>query len=171
MDMKKIFFATILMFATQESFAASVAVVDVQAVFNGTDLAKKTAEELRTESEKIREKMSVADSDLAEREQALLQQKSVLSEEAYMDAVAELRRVSREYRGDFQAEQDLINGKQRKVRNKITDEIEAAVKAYAAEKELDLVLPKNMMLYTGESVDLTDEILEKVNGQLNAKGM
>lgn len=144
-----------------------VAVLDVQSVFEQTDVAKRVAEELKEKSVEIRKRLEKVDADLANREQELRQKRAALSEEKFLEEVAELRRVSREYRSEFQAEQDKLRAKQRTLNKKVTSEIKVVVEELAKEKDFNAVIGRAYFIYADDSIDITKDVVKRVNKNLN----
>ena len=144
----------------------NIAVLDVQSVFEQTDLAQAVSKELKEKTEDMRKRLEKVDADLASREESLRQKRSAMTEEKFMEEVAELRRVSREYRADFQAEQDKLRAKQRSLNKKLTDEIRKAVESLSKEENFKMVVGRAYLIYADESVDITSQIVERVNKSL-----
>lgn len=171
--MKKQFFTALLVAGTMMSVALTaqakdmdIAVLDVQAVFEQTDLAQTVSKELKEKSEDMRKRLEKVDADLAEREETLRQKRTAMTEEKFMEEVAELRRVSREYRADFQAEQDKLRAKQRTLNKKLTSEIKDVVEKLAKDQGFKMVVGRAYLIYADESVDITSKVVEGVNKSL-----
>lgn len=172
--MKKLFLAALLAStlglasgALALSKESTIAVLDVQSVFEQTDMAKKVAMELKDKSTEIRKRFEKVDADLANREQELRQKRAALSEEKFVEEVAELRRVSREYRSEFQVEQDKLRAKKRTLDKKVTNEIKTVVEELAKEMEFNAVIGRAYLIFADGTVDITDEVVARVNKNLS----
>lgn len=158
-----------LSFLSTSAQAAPIATLDVQTVFEEADIAKEVAKELKEKTDKMRKRLESVDADLARREEELRKKRAAMTEEKFMEEAAELRRVSREYRSEFQAEQDKIRAKQRALNKKITDEIKSVVEALSKKKKFKAVIGKAYLIYADDMIDITEDVIKNVNKNLKDK--
>ena len=170
--MKKLIIAT---FAALSVFAADVnaagiAVVNEMQVFDQTDEAQKAREMLKKEDEKIQARISEMKEEFTRKQEELKSKRAILSNEKFLDEETALRKLM----GRFATEEkELVMGLEKKLaekRQRITEEIRTVVEEIAKDRGFDAVISASTLLYNAKSVDISAEVLEKVNKRLKNKG-
>ncbi len=133
--------------------------VDLAKVFDEykkTKDSEKNLEEKGKGKEAERKKM-VDELRKLKDEQALLSEKAKAEKQTIIDSkIKDLQDFDRKTRDDLLKERnDMLGG--------ILKDIEKVVTDYAKETGYDIVLNSRMLLYGGESYDLTAEILKRLN--------
>lgn len=169
--MKKLTLLTALLalFTTQVMAEAKIAVIDMQLVMNGTEVAKSTQEKLRQESEKANKRFSEMEESFKKRVEDLRSKKNVLSEEKYLEQEAELRKLYREQQSEVQTVNEKLSREYKHVQKKISDEVDSIVSDVAKERGFDAVMRRGYLLYASKGVDITGEVLLRVDEVLRNK--
>ncbi len=167
------FFATLAtvltLFAWSATAETKIAVIDMQVVMNGTEAAQTTQNELRLESEKANERFAKMDETFKARVEDLRRKKDILSEEKYMEEEAELRKLYREQQLEAQSVNEKLSREYKRVQKQISDEVDSVVTKLAKERGYDAVLRNDYLMYAAQSVDITEEVLNRVDSNLKDK--
>ena len=142
------------------------AVIDYQRILRDAAAAKSIRAQIEARRQAYQEEISKEEQRLHEADKAFAKQRSVLSNEAF----AEKRR-------DFEQEvaevQRLVQERRRELDNMAAaalNEVKAAlieiVTSIAEERGFNLVLPSSEVLFFSRSLDLTEEVLAKLDDRL-----
>lgn len=167
--MKKLLIATFAAFAliSTNAMASGIAVVDEMKVFDETDEAKKTREMLKKEDEKIQKRIAEMKAEFVRKQEELKNKRAILSEEKFLDEETSLRKLMSRFGAE---EKEMLISLEKKLaekRKRIHTEIRAVVEEIAKDKGFDAVISTGTLLYNAKSVDISAEVLEKVNKRLN----
>lgn len=146
--------------------ATVAAVIDYQRILREAAAAKSIRAQIEARRQAYQEEISKEEQRLHEADKAFAKQRSVLSNEAF----AEKRR-------DFEQEvaevQRLVQERRRELDNMAAaalNEVKAAlieiVTSIAEERGFNLVLPSSEVLFFSRSLDLTEEVLAKLDDRL-----
>ena len=146
--------------------ATVAAVIDYQRILRDAAAAKSIRAQIEARRQAYQEEISKEEQRLHEADKAFAKQRSVLSNEAF----AEKRR-------DFEQEvaevQRLVQERRRELDNMAAaalNEVKAAlieiVTSIAEERGFNLVLPSSEVLFFSRSLDLTEEVLAKLDDRL-----
>ncbi len=159
------FMLVTLVFATPVQ-ALNIAVLDAQTVMNESKAAKRAVEKIKIERDKAQSKIKKLEGPLLEKKKRLEDQKSVLNREDFAEKQNELRKAYRKFKSEGQSIKDALDLKYLKFRQEITDATRTAVQEISKEKKYDIVLPKHVLYFTNDEIDITDEVLKRVNKKL-----
>ena len=170
--MKKFLFAVALAATVISANAAEakdqvIAVVDLQKVIGGSNAAKRDVEKLQGMAKKSQEKVKNLQKPLVEERKKLEQQRTVLSQEEFLEREAQLRKKINAYRNEEQDIQGALDRENLMLRRNINEAAFAAVKEIATKRKYSLVLQSNVTLYVGDTVDITADVLKNVNKRLD----
>jgi Skp family chaperone for outer membrane proteins len=146
--------------------ATVAAVIDYQRILRDAAAAKSIRAQIEARRQAYQEEISKEEQRLHEADKAFAKQRSVLSNEAF----AEKRR-------DFEQEvaevQRLVQERRRELDNMAAaalNEVKVAlidiVTSIAEERGFNLVLPSSEVLFFSRSLDLTEEVLAKLDDRL-----
>lgn len=150
---------------TASSMAGSVAVIDMQQIFQNSKQVKQLNEAL--EKQFASQKKSLED--LGKQLQTNIDK--FKKDQSVMDAKAaeNLKNSIRDQEQKYQQEQTELQRKQYEAQNKamteFLDKIKGIVKGMASTQDVDVVLPKNALLYSKDNLDVTAKVLEGLDKQ------
>jgi outer membrane protein len=141
------------------ALADGIAVVDMEKVF-------KTSSKIKNINSALQKRFAVREKEINKTGESLQQDiKDYDKNKAVMDEkkLADLRAKIDEKQASFQAmqtkfQQDLF-AEQNKEMATFMDDVKASVKTVAEKKKLSLVLPKNAVLYSEVSADITNDVV------------
>ncbi len=152
----------------QEQLPATVAaVVDIQRVLQEAAASKSIAEQMDVRRKAYHEEISKREQQLYEAERELSKQRSVLSEEA-------LSAKQKELEAEIQAVRELTQKRRQQldqVSAEAVNEVERAtievLTTIAEERGLNVVLQTSLVLFFSNQIDITDEVLAKLDATLS----
>jgi Skp family chaperone for outer membrane proteins len=148
------------------SRAASYATVNIQKIMRESQAAQSARTQLEQKRSEYQSQITRIEEDLRKQDQALSEQRALLSADA-------LKQKQQEFQGK------LLNA-QKEVRTKkiqldkaygqalqqIQDAVLQIVEESAKTKGLDMVIPVSQVLYAKPEMDITAEVMQKLNAKL-----
>jgi Skp family chaperone for outer membrane proteins len=142
------------------------AVIDYQRILRDAAAAKSIRQQIEARRQSYQEEISKEEQRLHEADKAFAKQRSVLSNEAF----AEKRRV---FEQEVAEVQRLVQDRRRELDsvaaaalNKVKEALIEIVTSIAEERGFNLVLPSSEVLFFSRSLDLTEEVLAKLDARL-----
>ncbi len=143
--------------------------IDMQQALNESEagkVAKKELEDAVKERQgEINEKMAMREKLVAELEK----QSVVLSEEARKQKQSELDKLTREIERLVEDSNTDLQKRQREFEVEIVKDLDSIISEIGKEGDYDLILPAEIILYSGEGLDITDQVIEKHDELYKAK--
>ena len=141
----------------------SIAFIDIDVIMNKSEFGKKSYKKIDDDFNKENEKLLKIEKNLVSKEQEILKQKNVLSEDELNKKIIDLRK---EING-FQSKKRLLNKKFNEMRLNITNEMAQSLNLilskYADENDISLVIQKKFIVIARSGLDITSEILKIFN--------
>jgi Skp family chaperone for outer membrane proteins len=142
------------------------AVIDYQRILRDAAAAKSIRQQIEARRQSYQEEISKEEQRLHEADKAFAKQRSVLSNEAF----AEKRRV---FEQEVAEVQRLVQDRRRELDsvaaaalNEVKEALIEIVTSIAEERGFNLVLPSSEVLFFSRSLDLTEEVLAKLDARL-----
>ena len=167
--MKKLIFIFIIFFSTSINvYATSPYFLDFKYVLNNSTAGKKAQTFLKTKLDKGIKNLQEKEKKILSEEKKIIEQKKILSPEDYKNKVNDLRsKVS-----SLQKERSyLLNNvaKQRtKAKNELLKNLNPIIKEYMKEKNIRMVIDKKSLLLADENLEITDEIIKRLDKKLKS---
>ena len=140
-----------------------IAFIDVDMIMEKSEFGKKSYKKIDEDFNKENEKLLSIEKNLVSKEQEILKQKNVLSEEELNKKIIDLRKEI----NDFQSKKRLLNEKFNKMRlnktNQMVQNLNIILSKYADENDISLVIQKKFIVIARSGLDITSEILEIFN--------
>ena len=141
----------------------SIAFIDIDVIMNKSEFGKKSYKKIDDDFNKENEKLLKIEKNLVSKEQEILKQKNVLSEDELNKKIIELRKEI----NDFQSKKKLLNKKFNEMRLNITNQMAQSLNLilskYAEKNDISLVIQKKFIVIARSGLDITSEILEIFN--------
>ena len=164
--MHKIFGISLIIFfsLTQLSLAdKTIAFIDIDMIINESEFGKKSYKKIDDDFNKENKKLLKIEKNLVSKEQEILKQKNVLSEEELNKKIIELRKEI----SDFQSKKRLLNKKFNEMRLNITNQMSQSLNLilskYAEKNDISLVIQKKFIVIARSGLDITSEVLKIFN--------
>lgn len=152
--------------AAQKLPTTIAAVIDYQRILRDAAAARSIREQIEARRKTYREEISKEEQRLHEADKEFAKQRSVLSTEAF----AEKRR---EFEQDVAEVQRMVQERRRELDrmsaaalNEVKEALIEIVTSIAEERGFNLVLPSSELLFFSRSLDLTEEVLAKLDARL-----
>ena len=140
-----------------------IAFIDVDMIMNKSELGKKSYKKIDDDFNKENEKLLIIEKNLASKEQEILKQKNVLSEEELNKKIIDLRKEI----NDFQSKKRFLNEKFNKMRlnktKQMVQSLNIILSKYADENDISLVIQKKFIVIARSGLDITNEVLKIFN--------
>jgi Skp family chaperone for outer membrane proteins len=170
--MRKIFhFLLLCIFACKANASdikanTSIAIVDVQMIIEHSLAVQNIRESIRVIGEELQKEMTAKEEDLKKTEQAIIKKRSLLKEEEF-DAevqgfntkVSNAQRVMQEKKGKLeQAHAEAMT--------KVNEATINIIQSMSKEKGFNVVIPSSHVLYATDDLNITNEVIKKLNQEL-----
>jgi outer membrane protein len=150
----------------KQAIRQSFAVVDVQYILRESKAAKSVQGQVEGQQKKYQEQINAEEGSLRTAQEQLQRQQSVLAPEAFAQKRKEFEgKVAQVQQSVRTKKQDLEAAFAQGVK-RINDQVVAIVGKMAEERKLIAVFPRNQVLLVESSLDLTKEVMDKLNQQL-----
>ena len=140
-----------------------IAFIDIDMIMNKSEFGKKSYKKIDDDFNKEKEKLLKIEKNLVSKEQEILKQKNVLSEEQLNKKIIDLRKEI----NDFQSKKRLLNDKFNEMRlnktNQMVQSLNLILSKYADENDISLVIQKKFIVIARSGLDITSEILKIFN--------
>ena len=140
-----------------------IAFIDIDMIMNKSEFGKKSYKKIDDDFDKENQKLLIIEKNLVSKEQEILRQKNVLSEEELNKKIIDLRKEI----NDFQNKKRLLNEKFNKMRlnktNQMVQSLNLILSKYADENDISLVIQKKFIVIARSGLDITSEILKIFN--------
>lgn len=158
-------FATL--FLAQPAFAEEkIAVVNIQQIMRDSGAAKSVREQLQSKQKSFQSELDAKEKALQKEDQELVKQQANLSKEAFEQKVNAFRQKAMSARQEIQNKKAQLDKGFQGALNQIQTTTLNIVKEVATEKGYNIVLSSSQVLYNGSNMDITGEVLARLNKKL-----
>ena len=165
---KKFLFLFILTFYSSYSYSDMPYYVDFKYILNESNAGKKAQNFLKSSLDKGIKDLKNVENKLQEEEKKIIQQKKILKPEEYKSKVDDLRsKVSnlQKKRNDLLQN---ISKKRSKAKSELLKNLNPIIEEYMKEKNIRMVVDKKSLLLADQNLDITKEILDRLNNKLKS---
>lgn len=169
---KSIFYAMVIAVTfSAPAFAAdavkpTVAVVNIQQIMRDSTAAKTVREQLENKQKSFQAEITKKEEGLKKEDQELGKQKSVLAKDAFEKKLVEFRTKATNMQKDVQAKKALLDGAFERSLNDIQKIVTDIIADLAKEKGFVVAVPTSQILYADKSLDISSEVLDRLNKKL-----
>lgn len=146
--------------------APTIIILDMQRVLQESLAAKSAQKQLETQRSKFQTEIEEEENGLRKAEKDLVQSRNTVPADVYADKEQQLRQrflvVERQVQGRRKVLDQAFTDSMNVVRSNLSDIVQAVAKERAA----DLVLVKQQVLWADSALDVTDEVLRRLNEKL-----
>ena len=167
--MKKIFlFISLIFFSFQNLYADNVYYLDFKLILNESTAGKKAQDFLKNKLESGIKSIKNKEKKIQDEEKEIIQQKKILSPENYKEKVSKLRAKVSSLQKERNSLLETISKQRAKARNELLRNLNPVIKEYMNEKKIRMVINKKSLLLADENLDITKEILNRLNKKLKS---
>ncbi len=152
-----------LLFNTYSYGATSTAFVDIDIIMNKSTAGISITNQLNKIKNKEIEKFKKSENEFKIKEEKIISQKNVLSDEEFKKKILVLRNEIKNYNDLRNKIVKDSNQKLFNARAALLNKLTPILTNYSTEKNIDIILPKKNILLGRTELDITNEILEIFN--------
>lgn len=149
-----------------EDAKPTIAVVNIQQIMRDATAAKSVREQLESKQKSFQADITKKEEALQKEDQALAKQQSVLSKEAFAEKAKAFRTKATEVQKEVQAKKALLDSGFEHALNDIQKAVNEIIAEMAKEKGFMMAVPSSQILYADEKMDVSKEVLERLNKKL-----
>lgn len=168
--MKKLFLAALAVFslAVQPAAAAeaNVGIVNVAKIMQDSKAATSVRSQLQTKQKEFQTEMDAKEKELLAEDQSLAKQKDKMDKDAFEKKVKAFREKAAKAQRDVQEKKASLDKAFTAALEDIQKNLIDITKQVASEKKLNLVVSSAQVLYGDSSMDVTDEVLKRLDAKL-----
>ena len=146
--------------------STKIAVVNIQEIMRDSTAAKSVREQLDAKQKTFQKEITKREDDLQKADKELGKQRSVLSKEAFEKKALEFRQKATDAQKEVQAKKALLDNAFARSLNDIQKAVTDIIAGLAKEKGFAIAIPTSQILYTDETLDISKEVLERLNQKL-----
>lgn len=143
-----------------------IGVVNVQKIMQNSKAANDVRSQLQAKQKSFQGELDAKEKSLLAEDQSLSKERSTLGKDAFDAKVKSFREKTADAQREVQTKKATLDkafaGSLEKIQTSVTD----IVKEIAAEKKLNLVVTSSQTLYADPSLDITDDVLKRLDTQL-----
>ena len=167
--LKKIPYILIIFIAFQNNIKAENAYyLDFKYILNESSAGKKAQTSLKNKLDRGIKSLKDKEKSLQEEEKKIISQKKLLKPDEYKIKVTDLRK---KVLGLQRERSTLLNqiGKQRtKAKTELLKNLNPIIKEYMKEKKIRMVVDKKSLLLADQNLDITKDVIERLNKKLKS---
>ena len=169
MKLRSLIFSTILaggLAFAAPSYADNIAFVNIQEIMRDSTAAKSVKEQLESKQKSFQDEMSKKEADLQKEDQELVKEHSVLAPDAFDKKAKEFKAKATSAQKDAQTKRDELYNASSSSLSEIQKAVFDIVSKMAKEKGYTAVLSVSELLYADPKLDVTKDVLSKLNTAL-----
>jgi len=172
MKIFRILFLGILLFSTNiatssaQDVSGFVAVVDIQHILQESTAATDIREQIKKKRDEYQENIKKQEEKLRKEEKKLMDQRSILSQEAFGQKRDEFKEKLMKVQRDVQEKRSQLDVALNKSLSEVQRAVYKIIDDLAQEKGFKIALPTSQVLFANESLSITNEVLSRINKDL-----
>ncbi len=149
--------------AGAQDSSPSIAVVDVQSILRDSKASKSIRPQIENLHATYQAAVRKREGELRKASQDLQRQRAILSPDAFAKKRREYETKARAAQTEFQIRKRQLDSAYNIAIGKVQQSMLVGAAKIANERKLDLVLPKSIIILSAKNLDITKEVLERVN--------
>ena len=164
---KKITFSFILLLIFQTNLSADIPhYLDFKYILNQSDAGKKAQTFLKNKLDNGVKALKKKEKAIQEEETKIIQQKKVISAEEYKKKVTGLRNKVNSLQKERNTLLSEVSKQRSKAKTELLKNLNPIIQEYMKEKNIRMVLDKKSILLADENLDITQDIIKRLNSKL-----
>tara|TARA_Y200000002_G_C22617625_1_gene636730 strand:+ start:299 stop:835 length:537 start_codon:yes stop_codon:yes gene_type:complete len=144
----------------------SIGVIDINKILSDADAAVTAAEQIEKIAIEIESEIKLSDEQIIKEQNLLIESQSIMAPEAFESKRNEYENKVQKYNNERQSKLMRIDELIAVSRNDILNAIKPILEDISNEKGITIILEKASIMLNAEKMDLTDEVLKKLNKSL-----
>jgi len=146
--------------------APIIAIVDVQRILQESSASKSVQKQLEAQRQKFQTEIGKEENSLRQAEQELANQRSQLAAPAYSEKEQQLRQRFSTVENHVSARRKLLDQSYTEAMAAVKNALLDVVSSVAHEQGVNLVIVKQQALWTDQPLDITDEVLKRLDQKM-----
>lgn len=166
--MKKQLLALFTIFALTSfsAQASEVGIIDVEKIVKESKAMKYLQSKVSKKQEEYQKEVTKTQSKLESEQKNLEGKRSVLSKEAFEKEVKKFEEKVNDLKDFVDKRQNSLKAASLEGMNKVNDEIKDIISDLAKERNFDVIIPAAQALFYNDSLDVSDEVLKRLNKKI-----
>ena len=165
--MKKIIFFLFLINVITLNASAQIAYIDINFILKTSDVGKSLNLYLEELKKKDLIKYKQIESDLVKKEKELIAQQNILNKEEFQKKLNSLTSEVQKYRSDKKSSVDELNKFKIEKTKEILGILNPIITKYVDSNSISIVFPKKNIIVGKKNLDITNQIIELLNKNIN----
>ena len=166
---KKITFIWIIFLIFQTNLSADVPYyLDFKYILNQSDAGKKAQTYLKNKLDNGIKELQKKEKAIQEEERKIIQQKKVISAEEYKKKVTDLRKKVESLQNERNSLLEKVSKQRSKAKTELLKNLNPIIQEYMKEKNIRIVLDKKSILLADENLNITQDIVKRLNNKLKS---
>ena len=144
----------------------SIGVIDINKILSDADAATTAAEQIEEIAIEIENEIKLSDEEIIKEQNMLIESQSIMAPEAFESKRKEYEIKVQKYNNERQSKLLKIDELIAVSRNDILNAMKPILEEISNEKGITIILEKASIMLNAEKMDLTNEVLKKLNKSL-----
>ena len=144
----------------------SIAIVDLNLILSESKAAKGATKDFENIQKDTESEIVESDKLMLEERNKLIEQQSVIAPEAFEVKAQDYEKKLQNYQAEKQNKLRKLEGVLQKARNEILENVKPILEELSKELGVTVILEKNSVLLSATNMDITDEVIKKLNKEL-----
>lgn len=144
----------------------SIAIIDVQKIMTKSMAARSAQEQMDKKKKEYEDEIKAQEEKLQKTEKELSSQQSVLAKDVFQKKAQEFKQKVVEVQRKVNSRDQQLKTASNKAGATIQSNVVDIIKDMAKEKGFTIVLPASQTLYSDASMDISDEVLKRLDKKL-----
>ena len=165
--MKKIIFFLIIFCTFDQSIKAEVVYIDINSILNRSEVGKSLNDFLEKIKNKDLEKYKLIEAQLIKKEKELIAQQNILAKDEFQKKLSSLTAEVKKYRSDKKISLEELNKVKIEKTKEILKILNPIITNYVNLNSISLVIPKKNIIVGKKNLDITEQIIQLINNDIN----
>ena len=144
----------------------SIAIVDLNLILSESKAAKGATKDFEKIQKDTESEIVESDKSMLEERNKLIEQQSVIAPEAFEVKAQDYEKKLQNYQSEKQNKLRKLENVLQTARNEILENVKPILEELSQELGVTVILEKNSVLLSATNMDITDEVIKKLNKQL-----
>lgn len=158
--------ATLALQGSAFAEGSKIAIVNIQSIMRDSTAAKSIRTQLESKQKAYQAEISKKEEEMQKEEQSLGSQRETLSKEAFEKKVNAFRTKATSMQKDVQGKKATLDSAFEKALNDVQKVVNDIITELAKSKGFNVAIPSSQLLYAEPEMDITSEVLTKLNAKL-----
>ena len=153
-------------FSAQSNEQNNIRFIDLDYIFNNSDVGKKISKNAISSKKKIDEKNTKLEKNLEKQKNDILAKKNILEAKEFEKLVISHQKNVQEYQLDKGKSLKDLSTKNLEVTKNFMKKVDNILLQYASDNNIDIILNKKNLIVSNSTFDISKDILEIVNKKI-----